>query len=80
MNKAPRFLKEYANHVCKKIVDYYPDVYWKEDSIDHVRKRIYMYQGGLITLTDAMNYYASVDRYIDGIRQTGDIATPFPLH
>lgn len=56
MNKAPRFLKEYAAYQKRYIMEQFPlmDTEIKQNLIDHIDSAEYLYKRGFITLDEAM--------------------------
>jgi len=56
MNKAPRFLKEYAAYQKKSISEKFPLMRsdYKQDIIDSIDRAEYLYIRGFITIDEAM--------------------------
>lgn len=54
MNKAPRFMIEYANHKIKRIYDVKGDEKKTTDAVYAIIRAVNAYQLGLMTENDAM--------------------------
>ena len=56
MNKAPRFLKEYAAYQKRQISEKYPLMRsdYKQDIIDSIDRAEYLFTKGFITIDEAM--------------------------